>query len=369
MKAKIVLLILILLWSFNISYAAKAQLGVYFDKDPIRIIYVDENSPAMRYGLKAQDIITKLNGQSMTTYELLGKTMDSIPAEKWFTIEVMRDGKPVEIKVKKEKFSSDIYNLKELVSEKGPFILINYSIVTDSYRFLVLSGTLINNTNTDWSNLYLTVDFFDSSGNKVASDDVLISAIDKSETITLGSYRHTARLLVENIKFKTVDVNFKKGEYPANYIFSLVSPISNPTTQFEDSNISISFNISKIDIGFSLQNKTNSPLKLDWNNVSYTDLSGTAIKVLHEGVRYIDQGQMLPPTTIPPNAKIKDLIQPVNRIYFDDSYSMWSHRDLLPKAPFAKSLKGRSIGIFMPVEINGKIHNYNFVFRIDNVEI
>jgi len=45
----------------------------------------------------------------------------------------------------------------------------------------------------------------------------------------------------------------------------------------------------------------------------------------------------------------------------------WYKKSFFPSDIVSKQLKGKDIMLFIPLEINGKVINYQFVFRIDEV--
>lgn len=138
---------------------------------------------------------------------------------------------------------------------------------------------------------------------------------------------------------------------------------------YEDHFLKIVFSITKKQIGFILQNKTENPIKIDWNQVSYVDVLGESHKVMHSGVKYTDRANPQPPTVVPPTAKLEDIVFPIDYVYYSSGkYGGWREIPLFPEAPKAKLFKGRSFSIFMPLEISGVNKNYLFSFKIEDVE-
>src|ERR1044072_3604922 len=100
------------------------------------------------------------------------------------------------------------------------------------------------------------------------------------------------------------------------YSARMIKPrVSNDLT-FEDVNIRIRFVIFQ-QLLFKLENKSPHPLEVDWSRASFVDTNGTAHKVMHEGVRYIERDKALPPTVIPSGANISDVIVPVSLVSFE----------------------------------------------------
>ena len=163
------------------------------------------------------------------------------------------------------------------------------------------------------------------------------------------------------------------------YAFKLTKPVESGDRRFEDDSIAITFQVDPAQLAFTLFNKTDGPIKILWNDVSYVDVDGSAHKVLHAGVKYIDANSQLPPVVVPPTAKAEDIILPSDYVSYDKGYygryiSMpggWKLTPLFPKADKKEALAydNRTFAVFMPLEINGTVKNYNFVFSMSIVEI
>jgi hypothetical protein len=146
----------------------------------------------------------------------------------------------------------------------------------------------------------------------------------------------------------------------------MVTPWDSRELLFEDQSIRIRFALSEKHIGIILQNKTPSPVKVDWNNISYVDITGLAHGVMHTGVRYIERDRPQVPTIIPPAAMIDDVIIPSDHIsYTAGSGGGWTSRPFLPPLAETDLYLGKSFSVFMPLELNGIVKNYSFAFRME----
>lgn len=151
---------------------------------------------------------------------------------------------------------------------------------------------------------------------------------------------------------------------------------------FEDDKISANFNIGDKEISFSLKNKTDNVMKIIWDESSIVQF-GTSHKVMHSGVKYIDRNSSQPPSVIPPQASIDDILLPANNIYYREGYYSqyssiaggWEKNDLFPMHDLNKpeiketivNLKGQSFSIYLPIQYLGKTLDYTFNFAITNV--
>jgi S1-C subfamily serine protease len=76
------------------------QLAAYFKVDDgVLVSSVDEGSPAAKAGLKAGDVIVKLNGTAVGDASALGGAVARLSAGTPATITVQRDGRPLDLKV------------------------------------------------------------------------------------------------------------------------------------------------------------------------------------------------------------------------------------------------------------------------------
>jgi len=263
----------------------------------------------------------------------------------------------------------------KITLEEGDFIIKNLSVTKDKFGSQRLKGQIINNTSKDWAEVTFQVYLFDSSGNKIGTglfeDEVTISGIKRGEEKPIGVLGEGEFLLgLKGITVTRYEVSFKKGMYPAKYNFIMIKPVENKELSFEDDGIKILFSISKREIAFILQNKTNNPIRIDWNQISYVDYLGKSHRIMHSGVKYIDRDNSQAPTIVPPTARIEDIVFPTDYIYYSSGkYGGWREIPLFPEAPEAKLFKERDFSIFMPLEVNGIVKNFFFTFKIENIEL
>jgi hypothetical protein len=173
------------------------------------------------------------------------------------------------------------------------------------------------------------------------------------------------------------------------YKFSILEPTTTQTKQsennqnnsqftFSDSFIDITMSIASHDgmhgsaiiqnydgISFSLINKTDSVLILDWNKISFIDASGSSGgSVMHENIKYTDCASMKPPSTIPPHGKISDIITPCSGVYFQTSSGQYGSSGwVVNMLPFANEVTNTTFGFYMPISFGTMIKNYSFKFK------
>jgi len=87
-----------------------SQLAVYFGvKDGVLVRSVLDNTPAQKAGIKAGDVITKVDGMGVTAPSELSSAVRTANAKKTYAIELMRDRKPVTVNVTVEDRSEERY--------------------------------------------------------------------------------------------------------------------------------------------------------------------------------------------------------------------------------------------------------------------
>lgn len=159
------------------------------------------------------------------------------------------------------------------------------------------------------------------------------------------------------------------GCLSGGYQFHMAAPVDNPGMAFEDDNIKMDFMMHEVVIGMSknyaavnfiLTNKTDQPITIDWNKVSFIDVHGVSGNaVMHSGMRYNECSSPKAPTTIPPKGKAVDSVTPCYALNFIPygSLSRWEIA-IIPKRH-----KGPvKIGFYMPLQIGDVTLNYEFVF-------
>jgi len=87
-----------------------SQLAVYFGvKEGVLVRSVLDNTPAQKAGIKAGDVITKVDGMGVTAPSELSSAVRTANAKKTYAIELMRDRKPVTVNVMVEDRSEERY--------------------------------------------------------------------------------------------------------------------------------------------------------------------------------------------------------------------------------------------------------------------
>jgi hypothetical protein len=114
-------------------------------------------------------------------------------------------------------------------------------------------------------------------------------------------------------------------------------------------------------INIQLQNKTDSPMTIDWNLPFLTTPNGEISRLAEFGkVKFKDKDKIQPPTIVPPNSRV------LLNLYRPD---MWVDAGYItPRAIYnlvAVEDSGKLFGVFFPLGFKGVNKLYDFKFRID----
>ena len=144
--------------------------------------------------------------------------------------------------------------------------------------------------------------------------------------------------------------------------------------RYEDDYIDIVWYVGSKQFNFEMKNKSEHTLKINWDDVSFVDISGETGRVMHAGIKYTDRHNSMAPTTIPRNAKISDLILPSDNVYYvSGEYGGWREKYLIPcvyssdaeRNSGAPVYVGKKMLILMPIVIENVQNDYIFEFTID----
>jgi hypothetical protein len=154
-----------------------------------------------------------------------------------------------------------------------------------------------------------------------------------------------------------VEIRWKKS-----YEFRLIKPILSEELLYREDGLTFAFTPGQSGIALTLANGTEKPVTIDWNQVTYIGIGASSSKVVHEGVRFIQADSPMPPTVVPPSARVTDVVIPTFALNM--KFGVWTVEDILPSGQDAVKLLGQNIGLFLPLDIDGKVKNFLFTFKI-----
>lgn len=244
----------------------------------------------------------------------------------------------------------------------GSFVFQNVTITSQAK----VTATVVNSTTRSWRRAMFIVRLADKKGNRVTPLGgpiiFVMNDFPKGATRQLEYSEPGLRL----DKFADFSIEFEEDHstYSVSYVFALVAPRPNSVPTFADDDIHITFNLTALQIGFHIENRSSSPLRLEWDDMAFVDFEGSTHRVIHQGVRLIERNAPQPTTVIPPHASIDDLLYPADYVRWDSSISQWVNEPLWKTDPPV----GQQFQIFMPMQINGSKKEYSFVVKVVAVE-
>lgn len=163
---------------------------------------------------------------------------------------------------------------------------------------------------------------------------------------------------------------------------SVVTPVSAPGERtrfvFEDSVMQVTWSPTSEVIAFKLRNKTDHSIRVIWDNAAYVDKDGESKRVMHVGIPFANRSLPQPPSVVVRGGELNDQILPTEYVdYTAGSPALgttggWAQQSFWKvsgsraqiEAELASTV-GRRVQILLPIEIQGVINDYIFVFGIN----
>lgn len=123
---------------------------------------------------------------------------------------------------------------------------------------------------------------------------------------------------------------------------------------------------------FELKNISLNSIKVVWNDAAFIDVDGNTSKIMHKGTKYSQREGDQPATTIIKDAKISDVVYPIDNVYYDDLLgwgvkSMYHKIDwIVENQPDPQNYEG-TVKLMLPIQIKNVVNEYIFVFDIKYV--
>ena len=185
-------------------------------------------------------------------------------------------------------------------------------------------------------------------------------------------------------QFDTVTVSLYNVEAPKDaktrYGETKIVPIQidgKTNYQYEDDYIDIKWSVGQKEFYFTLKNKSDYTIRLPWEDVSYVNILGSTGRVMHNGIKYSEKNNSQPPSVIPKNASLTDVILPTDNVHYINvgTSSSWVTIPLInlsiDKNNFEESKKqwiGKTVRVLLPIVIEGVKNDYIFEFRVEDIQ-
>jgi len=145
------------------------------------------------------------------------------------------------------------------------------------------------------------------------------------------------------------------------------------SANYKDELLSVSWVIDRNKINFSVKNNASGSIKILWDDMAFVGINGESLRVIHKGIKYSEKEKEQAPSIVARNAEWHDLIIPADKIYYQKTWAKWSAYPFVddflysPEDESAKHPNGKKIQVLLPVIINEKRYEYQFVFEIENI--
>ncbi len=189
-----------------------------------------------------------------------------------------------------------------------------------------------------------------------ASREILEVSKDRYKPVTIA-LRHINEGDTIRIKLE------KKLAYLLKY--RLLAPAPSEDLSFQDKMISISLIVGETSFQAGIKNLSDHPLKILWERSEYTDIHARRFRLMNSGVRYQDRNNPVPDQTVLPGKSIQEAITPIEHVSVSSKTGQYEVKPLLGQEGFSASdLKGKTVNLFIPIEINRAIIPYNLKIQI-----
>jgi len=147
--------------------------------------------------------------------------------------------------------------------------------------------------------------------------------------------------------------------------YRLVDPVVSKELRFQDKNISVSFAVGEQGFEMQFENLSSHDAKILWDRAEYTSVNGQRQRLMHTGVRFPDRNNPIPDQFVLSRSSVQETLFPIGNVYMVPQKKGYDIRPLIPRDNDAVAgLKGKSVNLFIPVEINRQIIPYNFKIEV-----
>lgn len=147
--------------------------------------------------------------------------------------------------------------------------------------------------------------------------------------------------------------------------YRLVSPVVSKELRFRDKDVAVAFTIGERGFEMRFENLSTYDIKILWERAEYTGVNGQPQRLMHSGVRFVDRNNPIPDQFVLSRSIVQESVFPTGNVYMLPERKGYDLRPLFPlESHDAAGLKGKSVILFIPVEIDRQIIPYNFKIEI-----
>ncbi len=189
-----------------------------------------------------------------------------------------------------------------------------------------------------------------------ASREILEVSKDRYKPVTIA-LRHINEGDTIRVKLE------KKLAYLLKY--RLLAPAPSEDLSFQDKIISISLAVGETAFQVGLKNLSEHPLKVLWERAEYTDIHARRFRLMNSSVRYQDRNNPVPDQIVLPGKSVQETATPIEHVLVSPKTGKYEVKPLIRQEGISASdLKGKTVNLFIPIEIDRAIIPYNFKIQI-----
>ncbi|MDA8422310.1 MAG: hypothetical protein M0Z89_03150 [Nitrospiraceae bacterium] len=147
--------------------------------------------------------------------------------------------------------------------------------------------------------------------------------------------------------------------------YRMTAPVTSSELRFRDRVIAIAFTIGDQSFNMRFDNVGDHDVKILWERAEYTDVNKQPHRIMPSTVRFSDRNNPLPDQIVPAKASVQEAVIPITNVFLFSQKKGYEIHPLFPlDSDIAAGLKGKSVNLFLPVEVDRAIIPYNFRIEI-----
>ncbi len=147
--------------------------------------------------------------------------------------------------------------------------------------------------------------------------------------------------------------------------YRMTAPVTSSELRFRDRVISIAFTVGDQSFNMRFDNVGDHDVKILCERAEYTDVNKQPHRIMPSTIRFSDRNNPLPDQIVPAKALVQEAVIPIGNIFLSSQKKGYDIHPLFPlDNDVATELKGKSINLFLPVEVDRAIIPYNFRIEV-----
>jgi hypothetical protein len=155
---------------------------------------------------------------------------------------------------------------------------------------------------------------------------------------------------------------------------------------FEDEIVRIKWLPAPYDIVFVVNNKSDGPVRIVWDEARFIDEKGVSHRLIHSGISYEERNDSHPPTVVAARGTLEDFIHPADYFQREEDYGGRSYKQqgYWKRAPFlpaqikgtaeelrakAEPFVGKTFQVILALQIADVRNDYVCIFKINKVDV